>query len=101
MKMNINMKKHVNLLGFKCKDKVTGIKGVIIHVGFDLYGCVQAVVHPGLDKKSDEMLETLWFDIARLEIIGNKPVMTPPNFDYGPAAEGLKGPSEKPSMHKC
>ena len=38
--------KHFNLLGMKGKDVVTGFKGVITSLSFDLYGCVQAVINP-------------------------------------------------------
>lgn len=97
--MQIQIQKHLELLGMPCKDKVTGMKGIITSIGFDLYGCVQAIVHPGLSKEG-ELKETLWFDIGRLEIIGKEPVMDRPNFDYGHIAEGKKGPSEKPIMGK-
>jgi len=90
---------HINLLGFKCKDKVTGLTGVITSMAFDLYGCIQAIVHPGLDK-TGETLDTLWFDIARLEITSKKPVMNVPNFKQGYIAEGLKGPADKPTARK-
>lgn len=32
--------KHIDLLGLKAEDKVTGFKGVITTLSFDLYGCV-------------------------------------------------------------
>ena len=37
---------HMKLLGHKVEDKVTGFKGVVSSLSFDLYGCVQAVVTP-------------------------------------------------------
>jgi hypothetical protein len=90
---------HLMLLGMPCKDRVTGMLGTITSISFDLYGCVQAIVHPGLDEKG-ELKDTLWFDVARLEITGGKPVMDRPNFEYGYIAEGKKGPAEKPSYGK-
>lgn len=93
------VKKHLALLGFRVKDKVTGSSGVVSSVGFDLYGCIQAIVNPGLDKDGKPG-EQQWFDINRLEVISSTPVMAPPNFDFGPVAEGLKGPAEKPRMNK-
>ena len=42
--MNKNIEKHLDLLGRKVEDKVTGIKGVVTSVSFDLYGCIQAVI---------------------------------------------------------
>jgi len=96
----MQVKKHLELLGKPCKDKVTGMEGVITSIGFDLYGCIQAIVHPGLDEKG-ETKETVWFDVARLEITDEEPVMDVPDFEYGHVAEGKKGPSEKPSAMKA
>ena len=96
----MNIKKHLGYLGLKVRDKVTGFKGTVTSVGFDLYGCVQVIVNPGLDK-SGKPGESLWFDIARLEKTSMKPVMEVPNFDFGPVAEGLKGPAEKPKTMKA
>ena len=94
------VKKHLSLLGFPCKDRVTGLTGIITNIGFDLYGCVQAIVHPGMSGDG-KLQDTIWFDIARLEITGNSPVMDQPNFEYGHVAEGKKGPSEKPPSGKA
>lgn len=95
----INIKKHIEKLGLKVEDKVTGVAGVITSVGFDLYGCVQAVVSPGL-KADGTIADPLWFDIGRLRVISETPVMEQPNFDFGPIAEGKKGPAEKPRFYK-
>lgn len=46
----INLKKHLDLLGMRVEDRVTGFRGVVSSVGFDLYGCIQAIVNPGQDK---------------------------------------------------
>lgn len=40
------MNKHFKLLGMEVKDKVTGFKGVVSTITFDLYGCIQAGVTP-------------------------------------------------------
>lgn len=95
--MNIN--EHMKLLGLRVKDKVTGFRGVVATIGFDLYGCVQAIVNPGLDKDG-KLGEGAWFDVNRLEVQSDKPVMQTPNFDYGPQAEGRQGAAEKPMKHK-
>jgi hypothetical protein len=42
--------KHFEMLGHKGKDKVTGFKGVITSLSFDLYGCVTCIISPPLDK---------------------------------------------------
>ena len=43
------VQKHFKVLGYRVKDKVTGYTGVATSVCFDLYGCVQVTVNPGLD----------------------------------------------------
>lgn len=70
---------HRNLLGLKVKDAVTGFKGIVTSVTFDLFGCVQALVHPGLNKESLPK-DQCWFDVNRLTVINDKPVMAPPTF---------------------
>jgi hypothetical protein len=79
----------VQLLGLRVKDKVTGFSGVVTSVCMDLYGCKQALLHPGMDKDG-KLLEQGWFDQNRIEIINKKPVMLPP------AATTVKGPADKP-----
>jgi hypothetical protein len=87
---------HVNtwLLGLKVKDKVTGFTGIVTSICIDLYGCVQALVHPGLDKDG-AVRDQSWLDIDRLEIIDENPVMTPPAVVLEP-----KGPAQKPRFTK-
>jgi|SRR6185369_17542753 len=94
----LNVKGHLDLLGFKVKDRVTGFTGVVTSISFDLYGCIQAIVHPGLDKDG-KPLEQNWFDVNRLQLAGER-VMPLPNFDFGPIAEGLKGPADKQRFTK-
>jgi hypothetical protein len=94
----MEFKKHINLLGLRCEDKITGLAGVVTSVCYDLYGCVQAVINPGLDKDGKPQ-ETYWFDVARLEIIDDERVMDIPDFEYGAFAE-TKGPAEKPRVNK-
>lgn len=89
------MQKHMDLLGLKARDKVTGFEGVVSTVSFDLYGCIQVVLTPPLDgdgKKQDGV----WFDVARLEVTDDVPVMDVPDFESGPIADGKHGPAEKP-----
>ena len=91
----MNIKKHIGLLGMKATDKVTGFKGVVESISFDLYGCIQVVICPpsgDLGKVQDSR----WFDISRIKITSKKAVMKVPNFDFGTVAEGGKGPAEKP-----
>lgn len=93
----VAIKEHLEMLGYRVRDKVTGYEGVVTTIGFDLYGCIQATINPGVGKDG-KLADSCWFDIARLEKITTKPVMDIPNFDYGLIAEGKKGPSEKPKM---
>jgi len=96
----VPVEKHLSLLGLKVRDKVTQVEGIVATIGFDLYGCVQAVVHPGIDKEG-KMKDQLWFDVARLEVLDSSPVMTPPNFQHGRQAEGLQGCDKKPFPHRA
>ena len=87
------MKKYIEMLGLEARDKVTGFKGVLTSLSFDLYGCIQFVISPGTDK--DGKLDTgHWFDINRIEVTGEKPVMTMPAFREH--VEDTPGPAEKP-----
>lgn len=93
----VKLSKHLELLGHRVKDKVTGFTGVVTSVGFDLYGCIQAVVTPAADK-AGKTQESLWFDVGRLEVKSTEPVMPRPPFDFSPVniADGRKGAAEKP-----
>jgi len=91
----IHIRKNLDLLGHRVEDKVTKAQGVVASIGFDLYGCVQALVNPGLDKDGI-IKDSRWFDVSRLMVLTKKPVMERPNFEYGPQAEGKQGAAEKP-----
>ena len=92
----MNIKKHMELLGMKVEDKVTGFKGVVTSLSFDLYGCIQTVVQPPAGE-SGKQEASHWFDVTRLTVTGEKPVMDLPDFDLGYVAEGKKGAAEKPA----
>lgn len=91
----MNVKKHLDILGLRVRDKVSGLKGVASSVCFDLYGCIQVAINPGIDK-SGKIQDSNWFDVMRIEVLSPKPVMERPNFEYGPVAEGRQGSAEKP-----
>lgn len=95
-----NMEKHMVLLGMRVQDQVTGFSGVVSGISFDLYGCVQAIVNPGADKDG-KLMEQCWFDVSRLAIASDDPVMERPDFEYGPQAEGKQGAAEKPRFMKA
>lgn len=90
---------HVNLLGLKAEDKVTGFKGVITCVSFDLYGRIQVVITPEVDPKSGKKEDGHWHGISRVKLKSKKPVMNVPDFDKGYIAEGKKGNAEKPERN--
>lgn len=69
----VNIRKHLELLGLKVKDRVTGHEGVVTSIGFDLYGCIQAIVNPGADKEG-KLRDSNWFDVNRLEVLEKEPV---------------------------
>jgi hypothetical protein len=89
----INLNDHLKMLGLKVKDKVTGFSGVVTGVSFDLYGCIQAIVNPGMGKDG-KLQEQVWLDVERLEILSPIPVMNPPTFEW------VHGPAEKPKMNR-
>jgi hypothetical protein len=95
-----SVKKWMDMLGLKVKDVVTGLEGIVTSTSFDLYGCVQLAVNPGLDKDGKPG-DGRWFDAGRLKILSSKPVMEQPVFDLSVAqakvktAKGKKGPAEK------
>ncbi len=91
----IYVKKHLELLGKRVEDKITGAKGVVASVSFDLYGCVQAIVNPGIGKDG-KALDQFWFDVARLKVLSEKRVMEPQAYGF----EGATGPAEKPAFCK-
>lgn len=87
----MNVTEHLKLLGFPVKDRVTGFAGIVTTVGFDLYGCIQGIVSPGLNEKG-EPGESRWFDITRLECTAEARVMEPPSFAVAAAPGGYDKP---------
>jgi hypothetical protein len=90
------MEKHLGWLGWSVRDRVTGFTGVVATIGVDLYGCVQGIVTPPVveDKGSgiQKLEDSRWFDLTRLERMGNAPVMT----RIVPRAENVPGGYDKP-----
>ena len=95
------LKAHLDLLGVRVEDRVTGFKGVVASVSFDLYGCIQAVVNPGIGEDGKPR-DSQWFDVGRLRVVDATPVMERPDYTWTPAAitEGKKGPADKPANYK-
>lgn len=74
------IKESLELLGRRAKDKVTTFEGVITTISFDLYGCIQAVLAPPIDKDG-KIPEGRWFDVNRLDVSESPAVMPLPDFD--------------------
>ena len=102
MSQTTGAQSHIDLLGKTYRDRVTGFVGVVSSISFDLYGCIQAALTPSVDKDG-KTRDGHWFDIHRLEPLGNDPVMPVPAFAQTPATFGAKpethahGPAEKPA----
>lgn len=58
----------IKLLGLPGTDKVTGFKGVVTTVGFDVYGCVQVLLTPRVRAEDGKLQEGYWFDVKRLRL---------------------------------
>jgi len=91
------MEKHVSLLGYRGKDKITGFEGVVDSVCFDLYGCIQVSLKPRMNEKG-EVSNGYWFDVNRLKITSKKLIVNAPDFKQGYQAEGRQGAADKPSI---
>jgi hypothetical protein len=89
----------LKLLGKKVQDVVTGFEGIAESVTFDLYGCVQAIVRPRVDKKTGATREPLWFDVKRLKVLVEKPILSPPT-GVGLSSFQEQGPADKPPMRR-
>lgn len=88
---------HLNLLGCKAKDRITGLTGIITTISYDLYGCIQATMTQKANTEGVYNL-TSWMDVTRFEILDYESVIERPNFDKGYVAEGKKGSAEKPAL---
>lgn len=90
-----SINEHFRLFGLKVRDRVSGFKGVVTSVSFDLYGCVQAVVSPGVGENG-KLEDARWFDMKRLEPVDSTPVMELPTFDVVPGPEAKPAPAAQP-----
>ncbi|MBX6133572.1 hypothetical protein [Pseudomonas aeruginosa] len=93
----MNVQKHLSILGYRAKDRVTGFEGVVTSVCFDLYGCIQVVLNPGI-RDDGKIGEQLWFDINRLIVAENKPrVMAPQTSSTGQLLRAGTGRQRSPA----
>jgi len=95
---------YIDMLGKKGKDKITSFQGVVASISFDLYGCIQAVLSPPLDKDG-KPVDGRWFDVHRVEITDDTRVMPVPQFlaptqpaNFGATPQQhTHGPADKPA----
>lgn len=53
-------------MGLPATDKITGFKGVLISISFDVFGCIQGCLKPPVSKEGQDE-KGGWFDINRLD----------------------------------
>ncbi len=93
----MNVQKHLSIHGYRARDRVTGFEGVVTSVCFDLYGCIQVVLNPGI-RDDGKIGEQLWFDINRLIVAENKPrVMDPQTSSTGQFLKAGTGRQRSPA----
>lgn len=66
--MKIRVRDRVKL-GDEVRDKISGFEGVIVARTEYLWGCVQYAVASRRLKDSGEVLDWLWLDVDRVEIV--------------------------------
>ena len=97
------MEQFIDLLGHKAQDKVTGRKGVITSVSFDLYGCCQIWISPQVGADGTRA-DGMWYDVSRAKITGKTKVMEAdftaittkdPLIRATKVKAGTKGPDDK------
>jgi hypothetical protein len=89
-----NVNESLKLLGCAAQDKVTRAEGIITTVSFDLFGCIQILITPRVNKENKRE-DSGWYDIQRLKITNKTPVMEQPDFRWY-KENSSKGPAEKP-----
>lgn len=92
--------KHIDIqspanCGDLVEDPITKTKGIVIGIGYWLYGCTRCCVQPKIDRKG-HFVESRWFDADRLIITKRAQVvkstgtimdaanLAPPRRRYGP-----------------
>lgn len=79
---------HLGLLGHTVRDRITGFRGTVTSICFDLYGCVQACVIRQVAKDGKRQ-DGEWFDTKRLIRVSKRPVMARPTFQVVDGPEKL------------
>lgn len=78
----IDVVKTLDMQGRRGRDRITGLEGVVTAVSFDLFGCVQVTLNPGLTEDG-KLPELVWFDVQRIELTRGVRVMEPPRYGFG------------------
>lgn len=77
-------------LGLTVTDKITGFTGLVIGKVDYLTGCSQLLVQPNKLTSDDNVIESRWFDVQRVEVL-NAPVV---QFNNG-ATPGADKPAPR------
>jgi len=89
----------VDYLGKKVKDKISGKKGIVTSVCFDLYGCIQVIIFEQKLDKDGNPRTFGWVDINRIDILKEKRIMDFPDFDQKyKSIKSINGPADKPIL---
>ena len=70
-------------LGVRVRDLITGFSGIVTGVCSYISGCHQALVVPPVDKDG-KMVDGLWFDIQRLEVVTGDRIVLNNGLTPGP-----------------
>ncbi len=89
--MSIDPRTYLKMLGYQVRDRLTGLRGVVTSVSFDVNGCVQGFVTPPVDEKG-EPRPGRWVDWKTLSIMDNRPVVEQPDFVDVPGGRDLPPP---------
>lgn len=90
----MSIQQHLEWLGFKVRDRVTELEGVVTSVSLDIGGCVQGYIQQqGTDEKG-ELLPGRWVDTTRLTKLSHDRVMEPVPMKHHEMA-APPGPSDK------
>lgn len=86
-----------DMLGMRVQDRITKFEGIVDSVCFDLYGCAQIAINPGIDKDGKKK-DSYWFDVKRVQIIpGVMRVMEAPAYLDIEAGKEI-GAADKPTQ---
>ena len=88
----MDMDKIFNKLGFKGVDRISGYRGVIESVSFDIYGCVQYLLRREVKDNDPNTDVAAWYDEKRIRVTGKQRVI---KCDFKDLCE-IKGPAKKP-----